>query len=1427
MPSPRTLKYLLFFRQNGIYPTIPTVTPMSEQRSTPALLLALVMVVTVLSPLVAASGDEQSGSTGQAYDAEIGLIVGDLSDFNPSDGADYLFIHEAEPVVSATGFMRQAWIDAGRPGVDDMKYEPVTSGRSARSCTPHTVGDTLTSNTADGTKNVYVAKTTNSVAFLVESGRTLSSTVLNNLASTWDTTIYPTMTTYYGKDYQDGRGLAPPDVDNNCQVQIVVYQMDGAYGTGGYFAPSYSSSREAVFVDFADITLSWGKSILAHELQHLLHNALDPYENLWIDEGNADVAIYLCFGADSTLTGHVNAWTGSPEQSVRWWNQRIADYGAGYMFTMYLAEHLGGGPAVRQLVQDSATGGLGVENLALSPQAGQVGLLGRTMGEIYANFSIAATLDSDQGIYGYPSLTLNPVCSGGSFCTAQPTEINSDWSSPWSSTGNTLEGWGLRSFKFTPGSASAAPLTIRATADVSQFDGVVVTKSTIDGLWSATDLNFVNNVATALVPGFGNLTDEVYVITWYASTVADCDYTSCGPSYPTGIVDVEAARITSPATLALNTTALSDRDGDGLDDTVMISYGVLSNAFFEDLDVNILVTDSSGNNVDTITDRIAAGGGQEVTSEVYFTAPQAGQYNFNLVMNDMLGAVVDSAQTPPQILGNMKPVANGTVASGAVQTWENIQFLGDGFDAWGLSLDNNSLPYFDLPTAYAWTFGDNGSSNLKSPLRSYTTVGAFNATLRVMDQGGTWSDTDVHVVNVTDASAPVPIVTVNNVVIDNEITLLTDQRILFSAGRTVDNVPTEELNFQWDWGDGSTDGGVGMYAAQHEWGEVDGENTTYNLTLEVSDGYNVGQKTILVNVNNRVPVQIFSETLTTQTYTTLVMPDVFIDQDGELVAYDWTFTDGARLGTGTPTRSDEFSTVTSAQANPILAWDTPGNKTVSLTVTDDDGSQMTALLNVVVLNQLPFAAFDVRTSSALGSSDIDFRETDGEVDEAYVFDGRLSMDPDGTIGDSTDIAVWNWTFSDGTFGDRPQMTHTFTTPGEHSVTLVVFDSFGEASFPRTMAVRIANPLPLIDVRILDGWINGSLVTSTTALPEGTEPDMWSHTFSEDGDVVTAPGRLLFFDSSGTRDGDRQFEGRYVPFESSSPEWNGLVEYTWDFGDATPLNHEAHPRHAYTLPGAYTVTLTVRDAFGTGDVTRASFGVMVDHPPSINEIFLTDSIYTTISSSYDANITDMEFGSTLEVYRDLDVNDGSILERDERISNEYTVRWEFDIETDQDNDGDPANDWVGTTAGSMERAIHVYDETGFYTLMVQVCDGMGQCTELTADVEVVPEPEGPPSLSEFSAEEWRSWAADAGSEMATFAVLIVVALVLGWLVMRENTELEDEAKEAAETYTDVEMVEAQGGLLGMDHHQPPPAPKILSKEERRSDDSGYVRPLRRR
>ena len=93
----------------------------------------------------------------------------------------------------------------------------------------------------------------------------------------------------------------PPDTDNNCQVEVVIYPIDGAFGIGGYFQPGFSG--ESIFVDIDDAPLSWSKVILAHELEHLLPTILDSGEYNWIDEGAADMAAYLCFGGSSTLYG--------------------------------------------------------------------------------------------------------------------------------------------------------------------------------------------------------------------------------------------------------------------------------------------------------------------------------------------------------------------------------------------------------------------------------------------------------------------------------------------------------------------------------------------------------------------------------------------------------------------------------------------------------------------------------------------------------------------------------------------------------------------------------------------------------------------------------------------------------------------------------------------------------------------------------------------------------------------------------------------------------------------------------------------------------------------------------------------------------------------------------------------------------------------
>ena len=119
-----------------------------------------------------------------------------------------------------------------------------------------------------------------------------------------------------------------------------------------------------------------------------------------------------------------------------------------------------------------------------------------------------------------------------------------------------------------------------------------------------------------------------------------------------------------------------------------------------------------------------------------------------------------------------------------------------------------------------------------------------------------------------------------------------------------------------------------------------------------------------------------------------------------------------------------------------------------------------------------------------------------------------------------------------------------------------------------------------------------------------------------------------------------------------------------------------------------------------------------------------------------------------------------------------------------------------------------------------------CIYKETEVTILAEKVADPSLSDFSLQDWQEWLVDASGESFLVLALIVAVLILGWAVMRSPTEIEEEAEQAAATY-DVDEVQSYGGVLGMDQHNPPPAPGILSKDERRSSASGYVRPLRRR
>ena len=184
-----------------------------------------------------------------------------------------------------------------------------------------------------------------------------------------------------------------------------------------------------------------------------------------------------------------------------------------------------------------------------------------------------------------------------------------------------------------------------------------------------------------------------------------------------------------------------------------------------------------------------------------------------------------------------------------------------------------------------------------------------------------------------------------------------------------------------------------MFSANHAWTDIDAQNETFTLVLTVSDGANIGTKTVDVVVNNRLPVQIEAGPITTVTQTATVMPLVFEDGwDHRVVELVLPRRRAPRFRRGRP--NQRLQQRGGHHPQPVVAWERAGTYSVDVTVIDDDGGSSVATLEVIVENQRPTATFSVREASS--SETLDLLTTDIQPDVPYVFNAR----------DSTDLTAW-------------------------------------------------------------------------------------------------------------------------------------------------------------------------------------------------------------------------------------------------------------------------------------------------------------------------------------------------------------------------------------------------------------------------------------
>ena len=234
------------------------------------------------------------------------------------------------------------------------------------------------------------------------------------LLDEFDDNIYPTDTSIFGEPLARGA--------EGQKTWILIFNIrDDAYYNpaatsyiAGYFSASESAenNKNIMHIDTYDWANRTGpdaarpylyESTFAHEFEHLIHFDQDPDEESWVDEGLADLAGFLCgYGHPDSHLAYYMVY--HPITSLTFWGSGLEDYGASYLFQLYLWEKYGGTAFTSALVQEQANGIEGVEKTLEAFRVKD------SFDQIFDNWTIANYLDDTRkgsgGKFGYNSLDI-------------------------------------------------------------------------------------------------------------------------------------------------------------------------------------------------------------------------------------------------------------------------------------------------------------------------------------------------------------------------------------------------------------------------------------------------------------------------------------------------------------------------------------------------------------------------------------------------------------------------------------------------------------------------------------------------------------------------------------------------------------------------------------------------------------------------------------------------------------------------------------------------------------------------------------------------------------------------------------------------------------------------------------------------------------
>ncbi|MBI3518371.1 MAG: PKD domain-containing protein [Bacteroidetes bacterium] len=486
-----------------------------------------------------------------------------------------------------------------------------------------------------------------------------------------------------------------------------------------------------------------------------------------------------------------------------------------------------------------------------------------------------------------------------------------------------------------------------------------------------------------------------------------------------------------------------------------------------------------------------------------------------------------------------------------------------------------------------WAFGDGTFSNLNNPTHTFSSPGNFVTTYTAMVSGSPTTKT----LNITVYGKPTPNFSVNISKGCVPLTVSFTDQSINSGG---------SLAPQWQWSFG--DGGVSNVQNPNYPYTIPG---TFNVTLIYKDGHGCDSaitKTGLIKVSVK-PTVIITTSPTVVSACVAPFTATFSGSNS---------TSNSTTGSTSLTYNWNLNGTTSNAVNPPpITFTTTGSFPVTLTCTDNNSCSDTRTVTVNVSN--PAVKASVKNFACYNAN--------------------------FTVRDTSASNVTQWNFGDGTpvqaVFPPNNLTHVYTSTGIFTITATTF--LGTCSSVKTYTVNVekvtanftsAPPFSCTSPLVVNynntsigatsyTWsFSGSTATSTLTSPTHTftqgslnpftifQPQPVSATL-----IVMSPGgctdmitktldtlqRPTAFFYSDVIGGCNPLT---VTFTDSSHSTKPIVNYSWNFGDGSPVNSSATNTlvtHTFTTPGVYYVTLSIQNTLGCRD-TSFKWPIHVAMPP---------------------------------------------------------------------------------------------------------------------------------------------------------------------------------------------------------------------------------------